>query len=124
MSYLPQGVPGFVLAEIPRYLLIVQTSTTYNSFMYLSLPLATGRSSKVTLTQCLDAFVKSEVMEKTDAWCVASITRLGLRLIVWLQALSKLQRPQKSDETIIIVSPAACATYPSQTIPSERTIHR
>jgi len=37
--------------------------------MYLSLPLPTGRnSSKVTLTQCLDAFVKSEVMEKTDAW--------------------------------------------------------
>jgi ubiquitin carboxyl-terminal hydrolase 8 len=46
-----------------------KTSTTYNSFMYLTLPVPTGRgSSKVTLTQCLDAFVKSEVMEKTDAW--------------------------------------------------------
>jgi len=39
--------------------------------MYLTLPLPTGRnSSKVSLTQCLDAFVKSEVMEKTDAWFV------------------------------------------------------
>lgn len=36
--------------------------------MYLTLPVLTGRSSKLTLTQCLDAFVKSEVMEKTDAW--------------------------------------------------------
>lgn len=78
MSYLPQGVPVFALTEVLRHLMIVQTSTTYNSFMYLSLPLATGRGSKVTLTQCLDAFVKSEVMEKTDAWCVALIIRLGL----------------------------------------------
>lgn len=37
--------------------------------MYLTLPIPTGRgSSKATLTQCLDAFVKSEVMEKTEAW--------------------------------------------------------
>lgn len=37
--------------------------------MYLTLPVPSGRNmSKVSLTQCLDAFVKSEVMEKTDAW--------------------------------------------------------
>ena len=39
--------------------------------MYLTLPIPTSRSSsKVTLHQCLDAFVKEEVMEKSDAWCV------------------------------------------------------
>ncbi|KAK7685732.1 hypothetical protein QCA50_011077 [Cerrena zonata] len=46
-----------------------QTSTTYNSFMYLTLPIPTGRSSsEVKLSDCLDAFVKEEVMEKSDAW--------------------------------------------------------
>jgi ubiquitin carboxyl-terminal hydrolase 8 len=46
-----------------------KTSTTYNTFMYLSLPIPTGRGiTRVTLQQCLDAFVKEEVMEKADAW--------------------------------------------------------
>ena len=45
-----------------------QTSTTYNTFMYLTLPIPTKSSHKVTLQQCLDAFVKEEVMEKADAW--------------------------------------------------------
>ncbi|KZT56855.1 cysteine proteinase [Calocera cornea HHB12733] len=46
-----------------------KTSTTYNSFMYLSLPIPSGRGiNKVTLQQCLDAFVKEEIMEKEDAW--------------------------------------------------------
>lgn len=45
------------------------TSTTYNTFMYLSLPIPTKRGiSKVSLTQCLDAFLKEEIMEKDDAW--------------------------------------------------------
>ncbi|KAI0695051.1 cysteine proteinase [Cerioporus squamosus] len=45
------------------------TSTTYNTFMYLTLPIPTGRSAtKVTLQQCIDAFVKEEVMDKSDAW--------------------------------------------------------
>ena len=43
-----------------------KTSTTYNSFMYLTLPIPKG--SRVTLQQCLDAFVQDEVMEKADAW--------------------------------------------------------
>lgn len=48
-----------------------KTSTTYNAFMYLSLPIPSGRGySKVTLQQCLDSFVQEEVMEKTDAWYV------------------------------------------------------
>ncbi len=46
-----------------------KTSTTYNAFMYLSLPIPGGRgTSKVTLQQCLDAFVKEEIMDKADAW--------------------------------------------------------
>lgn len=46
-----------------------KTSTTYNTFMYLTLPIPAGRGiSKVSLQQCLDAFVHEEVMEKSDAW--------------------------------------------------------
>ncbi|KAF7795008.1 hypothetical protein EIP86_006152 [Pleurotus ostreatoroseus] len=46
-----------------------KTSTTYNTFMYLTLPIPTHRgTSRVSLQQCLDAFVKEEVMEKSDAW--------------------------------------------------------
>ncbi|THH02988.1 hypothetical protein EW145_g6625 [Phellinidium pouzarii] len=45
-----------------------KTSTTYNSFMYLSLPIQHVRGSRATLGQCLDAFVQEEVMEKADAW--------------------------------------------------------
>ncbi|KAI0628038.1 cysteine proteinase [Trametes polyzona] len=46
-----------------------KTSTTYNTFMYLTLPIPPTRGhSKVTLQQCIDAFVKEEVMDKSDAW--------------------------------------------------------
>lgn len=45
------------------------TSTTYNSFMYLSLPIPTSRSAaKVSLSSCLDTFVREEVLEQADAW--------------------------------------------------------
>ncbi|CEP08439.1 hypothetical protein, partial, partial [Parasitella parasitica] len=46
------------------------TSTTYNSFMSLSLPIPAKkmRLSSVTLNQCLDYFVKEEVLDKEDAW--------------------------------------------------------
>lgn len=47
-----------------------KTSTTYNSFMYLSLPLPQTRH-RVSLQQCLDMFVQEEVMEKADAWYVS-----------------------------------------------------
>jgi len=47
-----------------------KTSTTYNAFLYLSLPIppTSGRGGKVTLAQCLDAFTKDEILEKADAW--------------------------------------------------------
>jgi len=45
------------------------TSTSYESFMSLSLPIPGERNtSKVTLYQCLDAFVKPEVLEKSEMW--------------------------------------------------------
>lgn len=38
--------------------------------MNLSLPVPTSKHGKITLQNCLDAFVKEEVMEKSDAWYV------------------------------------------------------
>ena len=38
--------------------------------MYLTLPIPAGRTvTRVSLQQCIEAFVKEEVMEKSDAWC-------------------------------------------------------
>ncbi|KAF7726254.1 ubiquitin-specific protease doa4 [Apophysomyces ossiformis] len=47
-----------------------KTSTTYNTFMSLSLPIPAGRTGppKVSLYQCLDYFVKEEILENDDAW--------------------------------------------------------
>ncbi|KAK9362435.1 hypothetical protein V1504DRAFT_431785 [Lipomyces starkeyi] len=42
------------------------TSTTYNPFSFLSLPLAPGKN--VTLEQCFDLFVAEEVLDHDDAW--------------------------------------------------------
>lgn len=40
--------------------------------MYLSLPIPSGKGiSKVTLSQCIDYFIKPEILEGDDAWnCV------------------------------------------------------
>lgn len=49
-----------------------QTSTTYNTFMPLSVPIPGGRGiGKVPLLACLETFVRDEVLDKDDAWCVA-----------------------------------------------------
>ncbi|GAA5806256.1 hypothetical protein HPULCUR_011787 [Helicostylum pulchrum] len=47
-----------------------QTSTTYSAFMSLSLPIPAKklRITSMTLNQCLDYFVKEEVLDKEDAW--------------------------------------------------------
>ncbi|ORZ00519.1 hypothetical protein BCR43DRAFT_540683 [Syncephalastrum racemosum] len=47
-----------------------QTSTTYNTFMSLSLPIPARGSTppKVTLYQCLDYFVREETLDGDDAW--------------------------------------------------------
>ncbi|KAJ7781910.1 ubiquitin carboxyl-terminal hydrolase 4 [Mycena maculata] len=44
------------------------TSTTYNVFSILQLPIPHGRSSKVPLQSCMDAFFNTEILEKEDAW--------------------------------------------------------
>ncbi|GHJ88910.1 hypothetical protein NliqN6_5312 [Naganishia liquefaciens] len=44
-----------------------KTSTTYDAFMYLSLPVPQGKQ-KVVLQELIDSFVQTEVMEKDDAW--------------------------------------------------------
>ncbi|GAA5908331.1 hypothetical protein JCM6882_006804, partial [Rhodosporidiobolus microsporus] len=46
-----------------------KTSTTYNTFMPLSVPIPGGRGiSKVTLMACLEQFVRDEILDKDDAW--------------------------------------------------------
>ncbi|ODN86082.1 hypothetical protein L198_07375 [Cryptococcus wingfieldii CBS 7118] len=44
-----------------------KTSTTYDAFMYMSLPVPTGKT-KVVVQELIDEFVKHEIMEKEDAW--------------------------------------------------------
>ncbi|GAA5916849.1 uncharacterized protein JCM6883_000088 [Sporobolomyces salmoneus] len=46
-----------------------KTSTTYNTFMPLSVPIPSHRGlHRVTLMSCLEAFVKDEILDKDDAW--------------------------------------------------------
>lgn len=46
-----------------------KTSTTYEAYTYLSLPVPHGRGvGKVSLGACLDAFVQKEVLDKGDMW--------------------------------------------------------
>lgn len=44
------------------------TSTTYNVFSTLSLPVPQTKHGKVSLQRCLDAFFNTEILEKDDAW--------------------------------------------------------
>ncbi|CAO3670058.1 unnamed protein product [Rhizopus microsporus] len=46
------------------------TSTTYNSFMSLSLPIPTSRNGPTIMSiyQCLDYFVQDEILEGDNAW--------------------------------------------------------
>ncbi|KAJ7504212.1 ubiquitin carboxyl-terminal hydrolase 4 [Mycena galericulata] len=44
------------------------TSTTYNVFSILQLPIPHGKSSKVPLQSCMDAFFNTEILDKDDAW--------------------------------------------------------
>ncbi|KAF9973528.1 ubiquitin-specific protease doa4 [Actinomortierella ambigua] len=45
-----------------------KTSTTYNPFMYLTLPIKAKTSKPQTLLSCLDAFTEPEIMEGDNAW--------------------------------------------------------
>ncbi|RDB15347.1 Ubiquitin carboxyl-terminal hydrolase 8 [Hypsizygus marmoreus] len=44
------------------------TSTTYNVFSILQLPIPQSKNGKVPLQSCLEAFFNTEVLEKDDAW--------------------------------------------------------
>jgi len=47
-----------------------QTSTTCSAFMNLSIEISLPHSSQgLKLTQCIDAFVKEEILEGDNAWC-------------------------------------------------------
>ncbi|KAG9098317.1 ubiquitin-specific protease doa4 [Ceratobasidium sp. UAMH 11750] len=46
-----------------------ETSTTYNAFLNLSVPIPVSKGvSRVSLIQCIDALVNKEVMDNADAW--------------------------------------------------------
>ena len=47
-----------------------QTSTTYNVFSILQLPVPNARSGRIAIERCLDAFFDEEILEKDDAWYV------------------------------------------------------
>ncbi|BGP15879.1 hypothetical protein JCM10213_003692 [Rhodosporidiobolus nylandii] len=52
-----------------RCLTCQKTSTTYNTFMPLSVPIPGGRGvGRVSLMACLETFVRDEVLDKDDAW--------------------------------------------------------
>ncbi|GAA5980606.1 hypothetical protein JCM11641_006697 [Rhodosporidiobolus odoratus] len=52
-----------------RCLTCDKTSTTYNTFMPLSVPIPAGRGiSRVSLVACLENFVRDEILDKDDAW--------------------------------------------------------
>ncbi|ORY88036.1 hypothetical protein BCR35DRAFT_30267 [Leucosporidium creatinivorum] len=46
-----------------------KTSTTYNTFMPLSIPIPSGRGlTRASLEDCIKAFVREEILDKDDAW--------------------------------------------------------
>ncbi|GAA5981709.1 hypothetical protein JCM10908_004573 [Rhodotorula pacifica] len=52
-----------------RCLTCQKTSTTYNTFMPLSVPIPGGRGiHKVSLMACLETFVRDEILDRDDAW--------------------------------------------------------
>ncbi|KAI9357939.1 hypothetical protein DFJ73DRAFT_622487 [Zopfochytrium polystomum] len=46
----------------------MKTSTTFNPFMYLSLPIPSVGGRAVSLQDCLSKFVEPEILEGEDAW--------------------------------------------------------
>ncbi|KAK9465423.1 hypothetical protein V1512DRAFT_265864 [Lipomyces arxii] len=87
------------------------TSTTYNPFSFLSLPIAPGRN--VSLEQCFDMFVDEEVLEGDDAWlcpqCKKSqraiktlrISRLPIFLIIHLKRFKSSGRWTNKLDTFV-----------------------
>lgn len=77
MFNLSQGMePDFVPTLFPFLRNYWQTSTTYNVFSILQLPVP-ARSGKIAIERCLDAFFDEEILEKDDAWYVWTSLWLG-----------------------------------------------
>ncbi|PFH50295.1 hypothetical protein AMATHDRAFT_4113 [Amanita thiersii Skay4041] len=45
-----------------------KTSTTYNVFSILQLPVPHAKTGKIPIQRCLDAFFNEEILEKDDSW--------------------------------------------------------
>lgn len=88
--------------------------------MYLSLPIPAGRgTTRVSLNQCLDAFVKPEVMEKGDAWSALASDEPGnsqLMMTFHIQEMLTLQCAEKSEENTIALALTASATHPLEEV--------
>ncbi|KAF8824183.1 hypothetical protein HHX47_DHR8000458 [Lentinula edodes] len=68
LENLPQQIAGEnVQKSAEVYEMREDTSTTYNAFSILSLPVP-ARSGKIPVQNCLKAFFNVEVMEGDDAW--------------------------------------------------------
>lgn len=63
--------------------------------MYLSLPIPSTKTSKVSIHHCLDAFVGAETMEKSDAWYVIlnNVARFPRRVSTHLKPLLHQELP-------------------------------
>jgi hypothetical protein len=71
----PDFVPFFLILSND-----LQTSTTYNVFSILQLPIPNARTGRIPIQRCLDAFFNEEILEKDDAWYVW--TSLGCAMLV------------------------------------------
>lgn len=93
-----------------------QTSTTYDAFMYMSLPVPSGKT-KVVIQELIDEFVKAEVMEKENAWYALSLPRrpLCIELTVF-QVLSSLQNQPSRFQNTNHRPSSTCTAHPTQTI--------
>ena len=95
--------------------------------MYLSLPIPSTKHNKVSLQQCLDAFVKEEVMEKSDAWYAFLHQGLSIEyhhINHIMQELSLVQNPPEGDKTTFHFPSASRASYPSQAFLLQGPFHR
>lgn len=55
-------------ARLARTTLLIYLVWLLQTFMPLSVPVPAGRNLKVSLLNCIEAFVREEIMEKDEAW--------------------------------------------------------
>lgn len=112
MSNMSQGEIDCYIRRYPLLIRCIhQTSTTYDAFMYLSLPVPQGKQ-KVVLYQLIDNFVQTEVMENDDAWYVPpkSVREKSSLTYRPLQELSTMQSATKGNEKPFHCPATSCST--------------